>query len=449
MRTVSSCPVTGLWIASGIFAILLGACSDQMDSVLAPSESLVVPDSTGPRILPLMAPPAGGGIFLFAPALVRVKLQQRNAAWWHSLSVVSPESKLLAGPGYLFPGPSFNLGPYNAGPVVFRLDAYNPRTPHEHRGEATQQISGAYPNWTIGFEDGGDSDFNDIIISVEAIPTGPPVVGLQVACTPAGVVRGDVVTCTAFEPSGSSLEVLGWSFLGEGGLRAEEATDANPWTGPLVVDGTVLVTAAVDGLEEMAETTVTVAARDWSGISSPFRLTEDSPGGLPEMPSRVGDLGNVVYGRPEVVTSVIREVSAGPNGGLYFLSGIPFEIELQIHVNTTALSNGSRFWQNQPRRPFTDANNIVRCARADVVPFQVVVRNHEGTNLAQGSHARRYRDKLDELAGPALEDVVAANPFGVMNLATPRFDAARQAARAEAATADDPANRPRNCLFTY
>ena len=32
-------------------------------------------------------------------------------------------------------------------------------------------VTGAYPNWTVSFEDGYDTDFNDIVMNVEAFPS--------------------------------------------------------------------------------------------------------------------------------------------------------------------------------------------------------------------------------------------------------------------------------------
>jgi hypothetical protein len=32
------------------------------------------------------------------------------------------------------------------------------------------RVTGAYPEWTINFEDGFDSDFNDLILTVTALP---------------------------------------------------------------------------------------------------------------------------------------------------------------------------------------------------------------------------------------------------------------------------------------
>jgi hypothetical protein len=37
------------------------------------------------------------------------------------------------------------------------------------RGTPGLLVEGAYPKWTINFEDGSDTDFNDLILEVEAI----------------------------------------------------------------------------------------------------------------------------------------------------------------------------------------------------------------------------------------------------------------------------------------
>ena len=103
----------------------------------------------------------------------------------------------------------------------------------------------------------------------------------------------------------------------------------------------------------------------------------------------------------------------------------------------------------QPTRPYTDAAGFVRCARADVQPFQAVFRRHEGSTLAAGSHTRFYRDKLDATAPPQLEGIVAEKPFQVLGRANPIFSNAMTLAQAESGKADDAANRPTYCLFTY
>jgi hypothetical protein len=138
----------------------------------------------------------------------------------------------------------------------------------------------------------------------------------------------------------------------------------------------------------------------------------------------------------------------GPNQGLHYLVGVPFAVEAEVHVNTIALSKGSAFWTGQPVRRGTNAQGQDLCSRADVVPFQSVVRRHEGIGLDPASHARLYRDELFRRAGPSLEDVVAAQAFQVVGLANTRFQAAMAAAQTESAKADQGSNVPTYCLFS-
>ena len=57
------------------------------------------------------------------------------------------------------------LGPYAAGTQIdFQIESHLLATPPAFRA------AGAYPQWTLTFEDGGDSDFNDIVLQVTAIP---------------------------------------------------------------------------------------------------------------------------------------------------------------------------------------------------------------------------------------------------------------------------------------
>jgi hypothetical protein len=34
------------------------------------------------------------------------------------------------------------------------------------------RVTGQYPEWTLTYEDGGDTDFNDLIMTLTALPTG-------------------------------------------------------------------------------------------------------------------------------------------------------------------------------------------------------------------------------------------------------------------------------------
>jgi hypothetical protein len=56
-------------------------------------------------------------------------------------------------------------GPFAAGTALnFRIDSFEQLNPPSFIS------AGAWPEWTLTFEDGGDSDFNDIVLRVRAIP---------------------------------------------------------------------------------------------------------------------------------------------------------------------------------------------------------------------------------------------------------------------------------------
>ncbi len=282
-----------------------------------------------------------GATVLPVRSRLAVQVQERNAAWWHSLAVVVPESRTLQGAGYLFPGPPFEVGPYDPGLVVLEVKAYNPRAPHQFFGLAAFRVTGSYPSWTVSFEDGSDGDFNDIIVSVTAFDA--PAATLEITCVPASVMRGNPVDCTATSGAEANIVVKEWSFSGTNGLTAGEMSGVNPWSGPLVTGGTVTVKADVDGMETTATTSVSVTARNWAGVTPSFTVAESSPGPLPGNPTVIGDFGKIGF-RP-VATSqaaAVAQVPSGPNVGMNYLRRIPYGIEATVHVNTVALSQGVR-----------------------------------------------------------------------------------------------------------
>ncbi len=66
-----------------------------------------------------------------------------------------------SGTQLVFAGP-FPAGTDIAAEMVAPLLASPPRL----------QVTGAYPEWTLTYEDGGDADFNDMILTLTALPTG-------------------------------------------------------------------------------------------------------------------------------------------------------------------------------------------------------------------------------------------------------------------------------------
>jgi hypothetical protein len=89
------------------------------------------------------------------------------AAHDNEIHLIAPESEELTDDAcYEEPGKVWEFeGPYPAGTNLnFRINSFEQLNPPAFTS------SGAYPEWTLTFEDGGDSDFNDIVLLVRAIP---------------------------------------------------------------------------------------------------------------------------------------------------------------------------------------------------------------------------------------------------------------------------------------
>lgn len=85
----------------------------------------------------------------------------------NEIHVTAPESERLTDDAcYEAVGRVWEFdGPYAAGTALnFRIDSFEQANPPAF------VATGAYPEWTLTFEDGGDSDFNDIVLRVRAIP---------------------------------------------------------------------------------------------------------------------------------------------------------------------------------------------------------------------------------------------------------------------------------------
>ena len=118
------------------------------------------------------AQPGGGftqcDLTLTAAGGFNLVLNSRScAARGNSLRIVKPVVQTLTTDGCYEPvGKSWAFpGPYAAGTAV-SFDITSPTLAHP----ASLHASGAYPSWEIDFEDGGDSDFNDLVLQLTATP---------------------------------------------------------------------------------------------------------------------------------------------------------------------------------------------------------------------------------------------------------------------------------------
>ncbi|MDT8368784.1 MAG: hypothetical protein RQ745_06225 [Longimicrobiales bacterium] len=173
--------------------LFLGACSGGVDDPLGPSSegpAVVATDAGAPLqdsagiTLPWGSAPAPDGlaaaqaaspITLPVPSGFVVTFVAREcAAPSNVVSITSPVSQTLLttacqaaiGQSWSFPGP------FPAGTTIeLSLQSTS--------GQSAARVSGAFPNWTVSFEDGFDNDFNDLVFTVTAqadtpdCPTAP------------------------------------------------------------------------------------------------------------------------------------------------------------------------------------------------------------------------------------------------------------------------------------
>lgn len=137
----------------------LGACDENEPSGPPIDSELECGDPGAPEACTLP---------LEAQASFQVVLTSTScAAAGNTVTLTSPlEDELTDDACHETAGKTWNFaGPFAAGTVLnFTIQSF------ELAGPPSFRASGAYPNWTLTFEDGGDSDFNDIVLQVTATP---------------------------------------------------------------------------------------------------------------------------------------------------------------------------------------------------------------------------------------------------------------------------------------
>lgn len=158
-------------------------------------------------------------------------------------------------------GESSAFGPAGAdGTISFTA------THQEFGTGALGSVSGVYPDYTVGLNDGyGDTDFNDVVLFVHVIRNYG-----QLACTPQIPTRGQTVTCTV---TGAGVAVTKWTFVGQAFddpttfWRVNGPTSGNSWKGPAIVGGTVTAESAVNGVPQTNPLTASFSVQGRTGHS--------------------------------------------------------------------------------------------------------------------------------------------------------------------------------------
>jgi len=250
--------------------------------------------------------------------------------------------------------------------------------------------------------------------------TPPP---LSVQCTPTSVTRGGTTACEASTAvQGAILAVQGWDFVSDsGGFTVVRGTDTSStsWNGPIVLPGTVTVTATVGGTPFTATAHVSVSRRDWSSLGSAKTHTVPNPimSILTSRPTADSLLGRTLATGtlPGFGGGAYVVVDSGPNSAFLYLSRFPDSTRTDANANTIALNDTSSFYRIQERRDKKIAGKTY-CAQSRVTSFTPLVIAHEGAVLPSpdvypNSHSAIYRRHVDSVGRIRYE--AFAGPAGV------------------------------------
>lgn len=230
---------------------------------------------------------------------------------------------------------------------------------------------------------------------------------LRVSCIPSPVDRGQEVTCSVVLPEGAPPTTISeWKFTSPD-LSAPivEQTSDTIWKGIAATGGEVSIAATLGGDPISGRGNIVVQARDWSADTVRYQVVEKAQTGvLPEKPTRVGELGATAnHGGIFPMLEHYKQITSGPQKGVWYWLHTPAQGESWIYINHTALATNSAFYLRQP----TNVTKPGSCTQADVVPFLTPLEAHEGLNVEPGSHAGVFRQKLNELVPKATESVVS------------------------------------------
>jgi hypothetical protein len=262
-------------------------------------------------------------------------------------------------------GKGATIGPASADGTIYFTAT------HQVYGEGPPgNVTGADPDYTVGLNDGyGDTDFNDVIISVKVSPA-PRLACEGLAPSPAPVTRGETVKCTAM---GAGVTVTGWNFTGpaynpDSAVHNVSVTSTvNPWSGPAVASGTVSAKIAVNGVARTDSLRATFTVQNRAGpawhwqkdINWHFGEGKADQNCHKELflymkPAILG--WNVRAGTCDVdlinpfpLTSdkgfTLQLVTSGPNTGLWYVKTVTYKMDTESNFLAAVKRGSSTRWK--------------------------------------------------------------------------------------------------------
>jgi hypothetical protein len=279
-----------------------------------------------------------------------------------------------------------------------------------YQGEVGQDVGTSTPFYTSHTF---DTPANGLVVTATVTywngdPAGQAtatvdVVGLKIT-GPASPQRG---YATAFlvqsNPSGKTLSQINWSYVWPGGSNTYQNSAA--WSGKLVVDGTLTVSAVVSGVLCQASQDVHVTPRNWS---TPVTCAQDNDPNYGDLPTTLADLGSNRDQDSNVVSYIfvprnggfdfspactLAQVSVGPCAGLWYVAACTLKCQRETVINRYIKPDGPVLGDTN----FAGAN--ANCFSTSVGDFVQAVKNHEyrgtpDTFKSPGGHQGRIEGSI-------------------------------------------------------
>ena len=210
----------------------------------------------------------------------------------------------------------------------------------------------------------GDSDFNDVVLSVRVVRSSP-----SLNCTPTPT-RGDEVSC---EVTGDGIAVTSWNFNGpsHNGSSAHDFTvqsSENPWRGTAVASGTVTAEITVNGVRRDPPLTddfavqARTAGPDWDWESHWHYGKGEAIDCYPNdywyylKPKtymgwnvrKGGCDGNTISPVPSVDRTAgytVSAVASGPNLGLSYATSLSYRMDTESNINSSVKAESPAVYQ--------------------------------------------------------------------------------------------------------
>jgi hypothetical protein len=235
----------------------------------------------------------------------------------------------------------------------------------------------------------------------DVVRAGATAPALKLACTSVlgenRVTRGDTITCTASKDPvdvSGELKISGWTF--EGADRKDGENTSPRWVGVIAKGGVVRVSGTLDGSAVVADTRITLRAREWPVYElthMPDTLIVLLPGmsGYPRVGENLGTFALRLLPE-ESVSSAVDSIAAGPNAGMLFLRNLPsldgVGADITLHPALYPPSAGMEWadpeyehWQRDQNRRGSGT-----CGASAIPVVRREAERHEGVTLAANSH---------------------------------------------------------------